>query len=78
MFIIKRATTGRVGNETYDNRVIDLREYPTREEALAEMRARRSEYAKTGVEAEGSDGDYTVVLKDEHFDCTDRYWVEEV
>lgn len=77
MFTVKRATTGRVGQETYDNRILCLNTFSTLRGALNEMRSRRRAYEEKGIIPNGTDRDYTVTLKDEKFDCVDRYWVEE-
>ena len=78
MYLIQRATTGRVGNETYNKRVVTLNNHDTNEAAIAEMKSRRIAFAKEhGVEAEGTDEDYTITLHNDNFNCVDRYWVEE-
>ena len=77
-YIVKRETTGRVGRCHYDHRILELKSFDTWDEAVAEAVVRRREFDKPTFNASvfGPDDDYYVVLKDDHFDCVDRYYID--
>ena len=77
-YIVKRETTGRVGRCNYDHMIQELNSFDTWEEAVAEAVARKREFEKPTYNASiiGPDNNYYVVMKDDHFDCVNRYFVE--
>ncbi|MBR5661031.1 MAG: hypothetical protein IKW99_05720 [Bacteroidales bacterium] len=77
-YIVKRETTGRVGRCNYDHMIQELKSFDTWEEAVAEAVARKREFENptNNTSVFGPDNDYYVVLKSDHFNCVDRYFVE--
>lgn len=78
-YVVKRETTGRVGRCKYDHRILSLKEFPTWDEAVAEAQARKREFSKPKYCSAiyGPDDDYYVVLRNEHYDCVDRYFIDQ-
>lgn len=77
-YIVKRETTGRIGRDSYDHRILELKSFNTMDDALSEVVAHKRELENPIYNASifGSDHDYYVVLKIVFFDCIDRYFIE--
>ena len=80
MYAIKRLRNGRIGNSLVADEILPLKEFDTKEEAVAEMKARRIAFGdpKFNATVVGDDTDYVITIGMELIDCEIRYWVERV